>query len=159
MLIFKNRFDKISKSIVAKNEMEEMEKSTNIRKQLIDTIETQVKASVATIMPIANRMKERGEGLSDEEGLMLKEKAKNLTLNTFPPSLTQEGGVLLEIIGGRERLDSIIDSLIEKHVFEYKGSPTPQIVQSSNVVENNNTRPTRQYKNNVMATHSDNSVG
>ena len=34
LLIFKNRFDKISKSIVAKNEMEEMEKSTNIRKQL-----------------------------------------------------------------------------------------------------------------------------
>lgn len=120
LFVFKDRFDKIAKSIVAKNELSEMEKETNIRKQLLETIDNQVKAAVASNMSIANEMKNNGEKLSEDQIRKLNDSAKRLVLNSLPPSLTENNGVLLEIIGGRDKLEGVIEVMLEKHVYEYK---------------------------------------
>lgn len=112
--------DKISKSVVARNELASMEKENTVRKDLLTTLSTTVEAAVASNMQLANVMKKNGNKLTDDQISELNRSAKQLVLNTLPPSLTEEGGVLLEIIGGRDRLDAIISSMMEKYVYEYK---------------------------------------
>lgn len=120
LLICKNRFDKISKSIVAKNELADMQKKTNIRKDLMEQIAINVEAAVASNMQIADGMKAGGKSLTEEQVKSLNESAKQLVINALPSSMTEDDGVLLEILGGRAKLDAMIDAMMEKYVYEYK---------------------------------------
>lgn len=122
-VIVKHYADKITKSIVAKNEISELEKKNTVRKDLLSTLNTLVEAAVGSNMQLADTMKMSGEKLTQEQITELNRSAKQLIINSLPPSLTSDDGVLMEVIGGREKLDAIIGSLMEKHVYEYKLRP------------------------------------
>ena len=112
--------DKIGNSVTVKNEIESIEKRMKTRKDILDTLAPTVEAAVASNMQLANTVKERNGKLSEEDVLMLNESAKKLVFNTLPKSLTEEDGVLLDIIGGPEQLDAAITVMIERYVYEYK---------------------------------------
>lgn len=118
--ILKHWLDKVSKSIIAKNELEELEKTNSIRQDLLKTISEQVDAAVGANMQLADKMKESGHTLSDEQISELNNNAKELVMNALPPSLSEKDGVLLEMIGGPERLDKIIDTFMENSVYQWK---------------------------------------
>lgn len=136
LFVLKHYIDKISKSIVAKNEISAMEKQSTVRKELLTTLSTIVEAAVGSNMQIANAMKANGEKLTPEQISELNQSAKKLVINSLPPSLTNDGGVLLEIIGGREKLDAVIDSLMEKSVYEYKVRAKQGIQKQSSSISN-----------------------
>lgn len=119
-LMVKSFGNKITKSFEAKNELEQMEKINNMKTSLMQQIGVVVKASVASNMQIAKKMKEQGGKLSDEQIAELNNSAKKLTMDSLPESLTKEGGSLNSIIGGNNRLDNIIDGMLEQYVYEYK---------------------------------------
>ena len=76
-----------------------------------------------------NKMKEdsNGEHLTDEQAAELRKSAYNFVMNTLPPSLKEDDGILLEIIGGKDTLDALIRSMNDKYVYEYK---TNQVVDT-----------------------------
>ena len=112
---------KITKSIDAKNEIASLNKQSATRIQLLEELKVFVEAAVASNMQLAEKMKAaQGGQLNPEQGAELKAAAKDLVYKVLPPSLTEDDGVLLEIIGGRGRLDAIIENLIEQYVYEYK---------------------------------------
>lgn len=136
--VVKHYADKVSKSIVAKNEISAMEKQSSVRKELLTTLSTIVEAAVGSNMQIANTMKASGQKLTPEQISELNQSAKKLVINSLPPSLTNENGVLLEIIGGKEKLDAVIDSMMEKYVYEYKIKAKQQApVQATEVPKTN----------------------
>lgn len=112
--------DKVSKSIVIKNEMATMEKETAVRNQVIQTIAEGTKSAVALNMDTANLLKEHGGFLSENEITELNQSAINLVLASLPSSLTDEDGALSKLIGGQEKLISIIKLFMERYVYEYK---------------------------------------
>lgn len=113
--------NKITKSIDAKNEIASLNKQSATRIQLLSELKVFVEAAVASNMQLAEKMKAaQGGQLTDEQGAELQAAAKELVYKVLPPSLTEDDGVLLEVIGGRGRLDAIIDNLIEQYVYEYK---------------------------------------
>lgn len=120
LLICKHFFDKISKSIVAKNEISEMDKQASIRNKLMITLQESVKTAVASNMQTASAMKSGGRKLEEYQIQELNNSAMNIVLGSLPPSLTEEGGVLLDFIGSREKLNGLISAMIEKYVYEYK---------------------------------------
>lgn len=120
LIICKHFFDKISKSIVAKNEISEMQKQVSIRNELMNTIQEAVKTAVASNMQTANAMKSGGRKLDEDQIKELNDNAMKLIIGYLPPSLTEEGGLLLEYIGSREKLDNMIYAMIEKTVYDYK---------------------------------------
>jgi hypothetical protein len=71
-------------------------------------------------MQLAEQMKELTGYLTEEQSAQLANTAKQNVYNFLPASLTKEGEPLNDIIGGTARLDSIIETSIEKHVYEYK---------------------------------------
>lgn len=120
LLICKHFFDKISKSIVAKNEISEMDKQASIRNKLMITLQESVKTAVASNMQTASAMKSGGRKLEEYQIQELNNSAMNIVLGSLPPSLTEEGGVLLDFIGSKEKLNGLISAMIEKYVYEYK---------------------------------------
>lgn len=120
LLICKHFFDKISKSIVAKNEISEMDKQVSIRNKLMITLQESVKTAVASNMQTASAMKSGGRKLEEYQIQELNNSAMNIVLGSLPPSLTEEGGVLLDFIGSKEKLNGLISAMIEKYVYEYK---------------------------------------
>lgn len=120
VIVVKHYADKIAKSIVAKNEISSMSKENTVRNELIKTLDEMVKAAVASNMDLSKKLKENGRKLTDNEIMELNNTVTTLVMNSLPPSLTNDDGVLLEIIGGRDKLDAIIRSMMEKYVYEYK---------------------------------------
>lgn len=112
--------DRVTKSIIAKNEIESLERITATKTNILSELSTIVDAAVASNMRLANKMKENGQKLNDEQILELNESAKLLISNAISPSLSENDGVLLNLFGGQDKLDSIIDSLMEKFVIEEK---------------------------------------
>lgn len=111
---------RVIESIEAKNELENMSRVNEMRSNLLKEIETSVKAAVGSNMQIANKMKERGKKLTDDQISELQNSAKKLIMDSLPESLTTEGGTLLKIIGGKDKLDITIDNMLETAVYEYK---------------------------------------
>ncbi len=111
---------RITDSIVAKNEAASLEKVFAVKSYVIKEISTVVEAAVASNMQIANDMKRAGQKLTEEQQYQLQQSAKELILNSLPASLTSEEGSMIQIIGGQEKLDSLISALLEKSVYEYK---------------------------------------
>ena len=117
--MIKKFLEKITRSIEIKNEMGTLEKRISIRNKLITLISENVKAAVAANMQLANEYKEQGRKLTPEEAENLRKSANQLVMGSLPESLKGDG-VLLEIIGGTETLQVLINALIEKYVYEYK---------------------------------------
>ena len=117
--MIKKFLEKITHSIEIKNEMGTLEKRISIRNKLITLISENVKAAVAANMQLANEYKEQGRKLTPEEAENLRKSANQLVMGSLPESLKGDG-VLLEIIGGTETLQVLINALIEKYVYEYK---------------------------------------
>lgn len=117
--MIKKFLEKITRSIEIKNEMGTLEKRISIRNKLITLISENVKAAVAANMQVANEYKEQGRKLTPEEAENLRKSANQLVMGSLPESLKGDG-VLLEIIGGTETLQVLINALIEKYVYEYK---------------------------------------
>lgn len=117
--MIKKFLEKITRSIEIKNEMGTLEKRISIRNKLITLISENVKAAVGANMQLANDYKESGRKLTPEEAENLRKSANQLVMGSLPESLKGDG-VLLEIIGGTETLQVLINALIEKYVYEYK---------------------------------------
>jgi hypothetical protein len=116
----KNFLDQILRSTLAKNEITTLESETKMRNQILKTIDEATKAAVAFNMSMANAMKESDGYLSEEEIVQLNESCINLTINSLPPSLTSDDGMLLKLIGDKDKLIALIRSCMEKYVYEYK---------------------------------------
>jgi hypothetical protein len=118
-----NYVKKAVESFQAKNDLDKLKKLNEIKSTLLDQIETVVKSVVASKMQIALGYKEKNNGsLTEQQASELKTKAREETLAMLPNSLTEDGGSLLSIIGSKEKLNLIIDSFIEKYVYEYKNN-------------------------------------
>lgn len=120
LMVVRSYVKRIRDSIIAKNEMVSLDSLTRIKNNLLEEIETIVKAAVFTNMNLANTMKIGGKKLTDTEIEMLQQSTKSLVYQTLPTTLTEDNGVMLEVIGGKDRLDGIINNFIEKSVIDAK---------------------------------------
>lgn len=120
IIIVKNYAKKISDSIVTKNEIDALEKTQAAKEKILKEVASAVEAAVGSNMQTANDIKASGNKLTDEQSDELKNNAKKIALASLPTSITDEDGSLMKIIGGKEKLDTIIDSYIEKYVYEYQ---------------------------------------
>lgn len=120
IIIVKNYAKKISDSIVTKNEIDALEKIQAAKEKILKEVASAVEAAVGSNMQTANDIKASGNKLTDEQSDELKNNAKKIALASLPTSITDEDGSLMKIIGGKEKLDIIIDSYIEKYVYEYQ---------------------------------------
>lgn len=113
--------NKIDKRKEIKDEIDSIGKRTKARKEILDSLRPMVEGAVASNMQLANTMKEhRGGKLSDSDIVELNNSAMELIMNTLPNSLTDEDGILLEIVGGQNQLQTAIKVMMEQYVYEYK---------------------------------------
>jgi len=112
--------EKIGKSVTVKNEIESIQKRMSTRQDILNTLRPTVEAAVASNMQLADTLRKKNGKLTEEDVELLNNSAKELVLNTLPDSLTDDDGVLLDIIGGRDQLDTAIKIMIEQYVYEYK---------------------------------------
>lgn len=118
--LFKSFADRITKSIIAKNEAASLEKVFSVKSYVIQQISTIVDAAVASNMQIVDDMKKAGQKLTDDQIAQLQQSVKELVINSLPGSLTEESGSMIQIIGGQDKLYALIDALLEKSVYEWK---------------------------------------
>jgi len=120
LVVVKKYADKVVNSIVSKNDTETLERVTSTRSQILEEIDFVVDGAVASNMQLAEELKSQKKKLTPEDVKLLNRTAIQLIYDSLPDSLTNENGTLSKIIGGKERLTSIIDGLIEKHVNDQK---------------------------------------
>jgi hypothetical protein len=112
---------KITNSIVSKNTAESLAAAITAKNELLNSLSTIVDAAVATNMSLANTMKESNNGrLSDDQIKELNDSAKEMIEKALPASIMDEDSTLLQLIGGKDQLDTIIMGLMEKHVIGEK---------------------------------------
>lgn len=145
--LIKSFADRITKSIVAKNEAASMEKVFETKSYIIKEIDGIVAAAVASNMQIAEDMKKAGQKLTEEQIEQLQNSAKELVLNSLPASLTEESGSMIQIVGGQDKLYSLINALMEKYVYEYKlkrmsGESADQIAEQTTTAMDNKNKKT-----------------
>lgn len=125
LVIIRSYAEKIMKSVTVKNQIECLELETRTRNNIYEEIDDIVGGAVAANMKLAEEMKkaaaEKGRELLQSEIAMLNNAARELIYNALPDSLTREGGILHTLIGGGDKLRTIIDDCIEKHVIEIRG--------------------------------------
>ena len=120
LMVVRSYVKRIRDSIIVKNEMVSLDSLTRVKNNLLEEIETIVNAAVLTNMQLANSMKSGGKKLTDLEAEMLQKSTKTLVYQTLPSTLTDENGVMLQVIGGKERLDGLVNNFIEKAVVDAK---------------------------------------
>lgn len=120
VFLVRSYLNKMTKSVIAKNDAEALEKLIEARSKVYQQVSDIVKTAVAGNMQLAEKMKEKGEKLTDEQINTLNEKAKNMISATLAPQMNDENSGMLDIIGGQDVLNQIIDGMIEKYVYEYK---------------------------------------
>lgn len=118
--IVKSYAKKITDSIIAKNDIVTLDNITSIKNNLLSEIGTIVQAAVFTNMTLAENLKAGGKKLAEEEVTILQDSAKQLIYQSLPVGLTDENGSMLKIIGGKEKLDTIIGGLLEHAVVDAK---------------------------------------
>lgn len=119
--IFQPKINKLVSKHLAKEDLKELNEENTLRKNLIELIDKQVGDAVASNMSLANVIREQHNGtIPEEEGIKLANNAKQLVMNALPLSLTQDDGNLSKIIGGKNRLEAIIQASLEKSVYELK---------------------------------------
>lgn len=108
-------------NLEVKFELDNLAKTTEIKNILLNEIRTIVGEVVGSNMHIADDIKESNGGhLTDEQSSEIHKTAKDIVIASLPQSLTEQDGVLYNLIGGSERLDIIIDNMISKAVYDYK---------------------------------------
>lgn len=124
MIMARSYIKRITVSIEAKNELEQLKQTNEIKSQLLKEIESMTKSAVASNMQRADAIKRCNPDhkLTDDEASILANDARDLVISSLPDSLTKEGSALLSIIGGADKLQTIINGFIEKHVYEYKAN-------------------------------------
>ena len=120
LMVVRSYVKRIRDSIIAKNEMVSLDSLTRVKNNLLEEIETIVNAAVLTNMQLANSMKSGGKKLTDLEAEVLQKSTKTLVYQTLPSTLTDDNGVMLQVIGGKERLDGLVNNFIEKAVVDAK---------------------------------------
>ena len=120
LMVVRSYVKRIRDSSIAKNEIVSLDSLTRVKNNLLEEIETIVNAAVLTNMQLANSMKSGGKKLTDLEAEMLQKSTKTLVYQTLPSTLTDENGVMLQVIGGKERLDGLVNNFIEKAVVDAK---------------------------------------
>ena len=120
LVIAKSYVQKLTDSIIAKNEIVSLNNIASIKNHILAEIATLVQAAVCTNMTIAEGIKAAGNGLSDADITMLQDSAKQLVYQSLPLSLTDENGSMLKILGGKEKLESLISGSLECAVIEAK---------------------------------------
>lgn len=111
---------KITTSMTTKNEMEYLEKMTAAKSNLMDQLDKLVESAVASNMQLAEKMKENGHKLTEDEISELNRSAKDIVVSSLPIEVLDPEGDLYKLIGGDDKLDKMIMSLMEKHVYAYK---------------------------------------
>lgn len=111
---------KITTSLTTKNEMEYLEKMTAAKSNLMDQLDKLVESAVASNMQLAEKMKENGHKLTEDEISELNRSAKDIVVSSLPIEVLDPEGDLYKLIGGDDKLDKMIMSLMEKHVYAYK---------------------------------------
>ena len=119
--MIKPRIDKFVQSMIARADMKELMEENTVRKELIELIDGQVRSAVAANMSMAFSIKKRNGGvIPDEDAQRLANSARTTVMNSLPTTLTMPDGSLNQVIGGSDRLESIIQSAMEKYIYEYK---------------------------------------
>lgn len=126
-------FGKMTRASSVKEELSSLEVSNSIRASVIEELDKIVKAAVATNMSFVESIKIEQRKLTDEEVNELNENARKLIMNSLPADVRQEDGKIMNIIGGPEALDALINILIEKHVYEYKPQSKKNIAEATGV--------------------------
>ena len=140
-LIASKWIEKIGNSITLKNEIDSIGKRTKARKDILDSLAPMVESAVASNMQLADTMRKRNGKLTEEDAAELNRSAQELIMHTLPTSLTEDDGVLLEIIGGREQLEATINVMIEKYVYEYKLKSSTMTTNVSENSSDTNKKP------------------
>lgn len=120
LAVLKPYAKKITASLTMKNEMESLEKMTQAKSNFIEQLDKLVESAVAANMQLAETMKANGHKLTDEQIQELNQSAKDLVMSSLPIDTLDPEGDLYKLIGGEEKLDKMITSLMEKHVYAYK---------------------------------------
>lgn len=122
LLVLRSYIKRLTTSIVAKNEAEVLEKKFNVKTHMVAELQLIVESAVASNMQLANKLKENGRKLEEEDIVKLNESARRLIMAALPSTDadTEGEGSFLNVMGGQESLDALIDSLMEKYVYEYK---------------------------------------
>ena len=122
LVVVKSYVKRITDSMIAKNEISTLNNITSIKNNLLAEIATIVQAAVCTNMSLAQSLRQAGDTnyLSDSEIVMLQNTTKELVYQALPASLTEDNGSLLKIIGGKDKLDVIINSQLEHAVINTK---------------------------------------
>lgn len=118
LVIVRSYIDKISKSLIAKNETETLGIITSMKVNFLSQVDMVVEAAVGANMSLAQELKSQNRKLTLEEISQLNNNAKAIVLNSLPEAVSD--GTLLKVLGGQTALESIVDGLIEKHVIDYK---------------------------------------
>lgn len=121
IVVIKGFTDKIGKSIIAKNEAESIKQKFSAKSYLIEQISEIVKSNVASNMPLSNYYKEmnRSDELTREQGNELKNNAIKLIMASLPGDVNDPNSEIYKLVGGNTQLETLIDSLLEKYVYEY----------------------------------------
>lgn len=121
LVVIKSYADKITKSVIAKNESVQLESSSATKNNLVEGVDKVVLAAVEANMQLAEKYKENSGSntLTPEQAKELHASAKNLIYSSLPINLVQEDNPLLKIIGGKQVLDNLIENMIEKHVANW----------------------------------------
>lgn len=121
LALVKKYAKKAMKQVEIKHEIENMAKMQEIKNKLLSEIKTIVDSTVGSNMQIADALKkENGGFLTDEQSAHIKNNVTDIIFASLPQSLTEEDGVLLDVIGGWDRLNTIIASMIDRAVYDYK---------------------------------------
>ena len=121
LVIIKSYAKKVTESVIAKNEINSLSTITSIKNNLLVEIATVVQSAVFTNMSLADTLKLNSNGkLTDADIAMLQKSAREMVYKTLPDSLINDDGALMKIVGGRDKLDAIIDTQLEQAVIEAK---------------------------------------
>lgn len=123
--------EKFSAGIELKNSLYSLEKQVSIKNKIIEILSSEIKSAVASQMSSANEMKEANGGkLTTEQQEALRTTAKLLVTKSLSALLSSNES-LMEMLGGEEAVEELIDTLIEKYVYEYKIAQAGTIITAT----------------------------
>lgn len=146
--ILQHYADKFVNLFSERQKVESVEKIASIRSNLIRDLDGFVKSAVASNMDMVDKMKAMGHKLTPEQIREVNESAKTIIYKSLPERIS-ETMTPAEVLGGEHVMNALIESMMEKHVLEYKISrgietsyvddDTQSIVSVFGVDENDNS--------------------
>lgn len=116
--ILQHYADKFVEIFTTRQKTESMEKIASVREKLVMELDKNTEAAVASNMDMVDKMKAAGHKLTEEQIQQVNDSAKLIIHKSLP---TDIGGMTAaDILGGEDVLNSMINSLMEKYVLEYK---------------------------------------